>query len=434
MPEWNGNRTPWEKRNLAVLAAQRTLATIGWTMASPSVVIPYLVISLNMPVFLAGFLISVRRAGNLGSTVLSTNIAVSRGTRKKHISATDIVLAMCYVLALASVVVSSNALIAIMLIAAILLIGLTEEYQNLISWDFLADTLHPDNRQRLTYAAITIGGVVVIMLTWLSQIVLIEQPALNRHTLVIAIAVICFITSAASILLVREIRKKAATTATVAADKPDRMQTAWLFLEQFFDTLRELLSMSWFRKFVLIRIALQTVELSVPFFAILAAVAHGASHKGLTALIISSAAAMVVAGPIWRSVGRVSNAAVMGVGALFAAVAGGLLAFNYHWHVADMTVSHSVALFVVMVGMQGVSNARALYYIDLAPEEYRVSGMAMSKSVVRIVGIFLAAGIAVLAHLHHPAWAVLFIAALNLLTAIFVYVMSSEPKPDKRPA
>ncbi|MCG8408897.1 MAG: hypothetical protein MI923_27140, partial [Phycisphaerales bacterium] len=378
-----------EKRNLAVLAAQRTLATIGWTMASPSVVIPYLAISLNMPVFLAGFLISVRRAGNLGSTLLSTNIAASRGTRKKHISATDIVLAMCYVLALASVVVSSDTLIAVMLIAAILLIGLTEEYQNLISWVFLADTLHPDNRQRLTYAAITIGGVGAIMLTWLSQMALIEQPALNRHTLVIAIAVVCFITSAASILLVREIRKKAATT-TVAADKSGRMQTAWLFLKQFFDTLRELLSMSWFRKFVLIRIALQTVELSVPFFAILAAVAHGASHKGLTALIISSAAAMVVAGPIWRSVGRVSNAAVMGVGALLAAVAGGLLAFNYHWHVVDMTVSHSVALFVVMVGTQGVSNARSLYYIDLAPEEYRVSGMAMSKSVVRIVGIFLA--------------------------------------------
>ncbi|MEM6462171.1 MAG: MFS transporter [Pseudomonadota bacterium] len=427
------HQDPREKRNLVVLAGQRTLATIAWTMASPAVVLPYLAISLNMPVFLAGFLISIRRAGNLGSTLLSTNLAARRGNRKADISASDVVIAMCYVLALASVAVDSGLLIAAMLIAAVLLIGLTEEYQNLISWDFLADTLRPDNRQLLSYAAITIGGIGAIMLTWLSQIASQQQPALTQHTLVIAIAVVCFIISAASILLVRENKKQASATNNPPGPQ-GKLQAAWMVLKGFSNSLRELLSMRWFRKFVLIRIALQTVELSVPFFAILAAVAHGASHKGLTALIISSAAAMVVAGPIWRFVGHVSNAAVMGIGALLAAIAGVFLTCNYHWQLVDNTIAHSAALFLVMVGTQGVSTARSLYYLDSAPEAYRVSGMAMSKSIVRIVGFFLATGVALLAHSQHPVWAVLFVAALNLLTAAFVYLLSSESKPDMRPA
>ena len=49
-----------EGRNLAILSGQASLATIGWTLASPSVVLVYLAISLDMPVFLAGLLMTVR--------------------------------------------------------------------------------------------------------------------------------------------------------------------------------------------------------------------------------------------------------------------------------------------------------------------------------------------------------------------------------------
>ncbi|MCP4318300.1 MAG: permease [Hyphomicrobiales bacterium] len=421
-----------EKRNLAVLFGQRALATIGWTMASPAVVLPYLVISLEMPVFLAGFLVSLRRSANLGTAVLGAEFAAARTNKKADISATDFVLAMCYVLALASIAINSSFVVTALLVLAVLIIGLTEEFQNLISWDFLADTLQSDNRQRLTYSAMAIGGLGAILLTWIAHIAMKEHPPLTRHSTVIVIAVVCFLVSAASILLVRELKRSAANT-NIPAVRNGRLKAARQAIAHFYASLRNLLSMPWFRKYVMMRIALQTVELSVPFFAILAAISHGASQKGLTALVISSAAALVVAGPVWRAVGRISNAAVMAGGALVAALAGVLLVGNYYVHLADITVAHSITLFAVTVGMQGVSSARALYYMDMAPKEYRVSGLAVSKSVVRVFGVVLAAGMAALAHLQHVTWAISLVAILNICTAIFVFSAASQPAPDSKP-
>ncbi|MEM9105651.1 MAG: permease, partial [Pseudomonadota bacterium] len=203
-------------------------------------------------------------------------------------------------------------------------------------------------------------------------------------------------------------------------------QAAW---QQSWSSTAELMLMRWFRRYVMISIALQTVELSVPFFAILAAISQGGSQKGLTALILSSAAALVVSGPIWRLVGRRSDGAVMAGGALMAAMAGILLIINYIRPILDVTLIHAAALFAVTVAMTGVSNARTLYFMDLAPKDYRIAGLAASKSVVRIVGIFLATGVAALAHLQHITWAIALVAGLNLLTAVYVFIAAAPPAP-----
>ncbi|MEX3008503.1 MFS transporter [Hoeflea sp. TYP-13] len=422
-----------EKRNLSILFGQRALATMGWTMANPAVVLPYLAISLDVPVFLAGLLVSLRRSANLGVAVLGADFAAARINKKADISVTDFVLALCYVLAVASVISNSTIVVTVMFIVIVLLIGLTEEYQNLISWDFLADTLQSENRQRLMYTAMGIGGIGAIVFAWSAHFVMKEYPPLARHSTVIAIAVICFCVSAVSILLVREWKQQTDSTDPKPGGR-SRLQASREAVASFFSSLRHLLSMPWFRRYVLIRMALQNVELSVPFFAILAAISHGASQKGLTALIISSAAALVIAGPVWRFVGRISNGAVMAGGAIMAALAGVVLIVNHYVQWADVTVVHSLTLFAVTVGVQGVSSARALYYMDIAPKEYRVSGLAVSKSVVRVAGIILAAFMAALAHMQHVTWAIALVAILNVCTAIFVFSVSGKPAHDVKPA
>ncbi|WP_419910978.1 hypothetical protein [Hoeflea sp.] len=419
---------PHEQRNFSVLFGQRALQTIGWSMSNPAVVLSYLAISMEMPVLLAGLLVSIRRSGNVGVAVFGADSASRLVNKKGMIAGTDMILALCSLIAVASVLTASIWVVTAAFLVVVLLIGIVEEYQNLINWDFIADVLQSENRQRLTYAAMGIGGVCTIALAWAVHIATVEYPPFARHSAVVAIAVVSFCVAALSVLQVRGLQSG---TGEHRGTKRGTgvFQSARTGLSGFATELRQLLTMPWFRRFLLVRLALQNVELSIPFFAILAALAHGASQKGLTALIISSAAALMLAGPIWRSVGRLSNGTVMACGSALAAASGCALVINHYAPMIDKTVIHSITLFAVTVGVQGVTNARALYYLDNAPKEHRVAGLAISKSVVKVWSVVLAALMATLAHTQHVAWAIGFVSFLNLCTAIFVLSISGRAKP-----
>ncbi|MDA4844229.1 hypothetical protein [Hoeflea poritis] len=418
---------PDEKRNLSVLFGQRALQTVGWSMSNPAVVLSYLAISMEMPILLAGLLVSVRRSGNVGMAVFGSSAAARLVNKKVVIARTDFILALCALLAIASVLTTSTAVVTATFFFVVLMIGMVEEYQNLINWDFLADVLESQNRQRLIYAAMGIGGTCTIAFTWAVHVATQEYPAFARHAAVVAIAVLSFSIAALSVLQVRDLRV-ATNDNRATGERRNFPQSARLALLDFVSKLRDLLTMPWFRRFLMIRLALQTVELSIPFFAILAAIAHSASHKGLTALIISSAAALMLAGPIWRSIGRLSNGMVMACGSLLAAASGAALVLNHYVPTVDDTIAHSAALFAVTVGVQGVTNARALWYLDNAPKAHRVAGLATSKSVVKVWSVVLAALMAALAHAQHIALAVSLVSFLNLCTAIFILSISGRAK------
>lgn len=419
---------PDEKRNLSVLFGQRALQTIGWSMANPAVVLSYLAISMEMPILLAGLLVSVRRSGNVGVAVFGSGAAARLVNKKSVIAGTDFILALCSLVAIASVLTTSTLVVTAVFFFVVLMIGMVEEYQNLINWDFLADVLQSQNRQRLIYAAMGIGGTCTIAFTWGVHIATQEYPAFARHSAVVAIAVLSFSIAALSVLQVRDLRHATNDNHT-RKKRRGYLQSARLAFSDFVSKLRTLLPMPWFRRFLLIRLALQTVELSIPFFAILAAIEHGASHKGLTALIISSAAALMLAGPIWRSVGRLSNGMVMACGSLLAAASGAALVLNHYVPTVDNTIAHSAALFAVTLGVQGVTNARALYYLDAAPKADRVPGLAISKCVVKVWSVLLAAFMAALAHTQHVALAIALVSFLNLCTAIVVVSIAGREEP-----
>ncbi len=411
-----------EGRNLAILSGQASLATIGWTLASPSVVLVYLAISLDMPVFLAGLLMTVRRAANLSVTILGSGIAANRSNRKRDLAATDGVLAFCFLIAIASVAFGNSTVITIAFILIVACIGFTEEFQSLLNYDFMADVLASKNRTRLMYTAMVIGGLGTIALAWSAHLMMINSSALTRHSTIVLIAIACFCLSATAMLLVREFTTKESDEANQPAEPAQKENALRLYL----DNLRELWGMPWFRRFMTVRFALQTIELSIPFFAILAALTHGTSQRGLTALVISSALALTVAGPIWRTVSVYSNRLVMLMGAVMAASSGILLVLNHFLQFANSIFLHAVALFFVTVAVQGVQTARSLFYMDMAPKEYRVQGLAISKSIVRISGILLTTLMAALAHTQHVVWAIVTLACLNIIAACIAFAVATK--------
>lgn len=423
-PGMRGDDTDEEKRNLSILRGQGTLNTMAWTMANPSVVISYLAISLDMPVILAGLLVTLRQSACLITALFGTPIAARRQQKKIDLAMTDVIVALCFFVALASAAFGTSLIVTLAFIVAILVVGLTGEYQSIVNTDLYGDMLRSDSRDRLFYSVMTFGGAGTAAVALLAHQYFHDSPPFTRHAAIVSIGIVLFVSASAMVLLVREL------SATSADDQTGDIKPAPRFslanrIREIIDNFRLLIELHWFRKYLVVRIALLTVEMSIPFYAILAALSHHGTPKGLTALVLSTALALCVAGPLWQSVGHLSTRAVMIAGAMMAAMAGLLLFTNHFVQAVGAPYIHAVALFIVSVAARGVTTARSLYFMDVAPKQYRVISLGASKVIVRILGVGLSMILATVAHLQHVVWAILIIALINAAAAILAFRVSA---------
>ena len=339
-------------------------------------------------------------------------------------------MAACLLIAILSVLSGSTLAITITLVATMFGLGIASELQSILFADFIGRNMQSESRTRMKYWGMGLGGVGTILLVWPIHVLILEAQPTFRHSTIVSIATACFLVSA---LLIFSVRKYAALSDGLhESSKRQRWKQE---LRKRVSNYRLLADTPWFRKFMVVRLSLQSVELALPFFAILAAFTNEDSARGTTALlIISSALALTVAGPLWRLLSRASYRVVMVVGCILAALSGMLLVGNHFLQLFDPTYLHAAALFVVTVATRGVFSARSLYFLDIAPDEHRVAELTVSKSLVRIAAITFSALLAAVAHMQHVVWAIVAIAVVNLLAAGLCYVLASATRSETQSA
>lgn len=412
-------------RNLRVLAGQHGLNMAAWTMANPSVVLVYLAVSQDVPVFIAGMLVTVRNSANLLSALFGADRVASRTSQKADIAKTNLFIAACFLFAILTFLIGSVTVIAAALILIVACIGVAEQYQIMLKSDFVGDMLESEDRTRMTYISLALGGAMAIGMTSLVHIGMDRYPRLTAHSTIIGIAVVFFCLSALTILLVREIIQTGSKVEREAhAARPTGSVSE--SITKFRDNTLRMMAMPWFRQFMAVRFTLMTIRLSVPFFAILAALTHSDTHRGLTAMVISTAVGFVVSGPLWAAASKISNRFVMLMGGLLAASCGLLLVVHHVFQIFNTVHVHAITLFLVTVAAEGVTNARSLYYLDIAPKAYRVRGLAVSKTLIRATGIVVTTIMAAAAHMHHVVWAIALLAGLNLIAGGAAFVLAGR--------
>ncbi len=398
------------KRNVPVLAGQSILSQIAWTLGSPSIVLPFLAVSLEMPMFLAGSLVSIRMFGSMISDVFLAQTIAAKQQKKRAIALTEFAIGGCLLMAMLIAATGVVPLIAIAFVAAFFLIGLIEETQSLMFTDLLGDHVKSKSRMLLNYLQLGAGGLAAIGIALLIHEITKENPPFSRHSTVIATSVAFFLFSGLSILAMLEISKNAPKNGDAKAEK--RRSFA-----EIFKGIVVMFEQPWFRRYMVMRLPLVVVSLSVPFFALIAAEAHHASAKGLTAMIVSSASGYLVSAPLWQLVNMKSHRTVMVAGTLMVATTGAVL-LTFHYLGIDHEIHlHAVALFIVTVAVTGVSSARKLYFLDVAPKDQRVQGAAAIKSICRVAAVVLSGILAGVAHMHEVALAIVFISLVSLWAA-----------------
>lgn len=414
-----GNPKELEKRNLPVLAGQSVLSQVAWTMGSPSIVLPFLAVSLEMPMFLAGALVSVRQAGAMLSDMF-LSVPISAWPQKKRaIAVTEVAIGACLLAAIVVAAMGGTPMVAVAFVLAFFMIGLIEEVQALMFTDLWGDHLQSKTRIWMQYLQLGAGGLGAIALTLVLHQLTLGNPPFSRHSTVIAVSAVFFVLSGLLILAMAELSRA----------KPP-VQPARRAAGQFFSDVRTMFEFAWFRRYLAMRLPLVVVSLSVPFFALIAAEAHHGSARGLTALIISSATGYLVAAPLWQIVNMKSHRAVMVSGALMVAVTGAVLVVFHYMHIDHDVHLHAVALFVATVATTGIGSARKLYFLDVAPKEQRVKASAAIKSICRIAAIAISASLAAVAHMNEVAMAVVFIVLCSLWAAVNCFRFVKPPKKD----
>ncbi|WP_245223224.1 MULTISPECIES: MFS transporter [unclassified Ruegeria] len=411
------------KRNVPVLTGQSIMSQVAWTLGSPSVVLPFLAVSFELPMFVAGALVSVRMVGSMISDFFLAQSVAAKSQKKRAIALTEAVIGACLVTAMAAAATGIVPLIAVIFVSVFFVIGLVDEVQNLMFTDLLGDHLHSRSRMVMQYLQLGGGGLCAIGLALLVHQITKENPPFSRHSTMIGVSVAFFMFSGLLMLAMTE-NAGTAEPAKKAETKPKL---------SFRANVQGILSMfefPWFRRFMIMRMPLVAVTLSVPFFALIAAEAHHSSAQGLTAMIVSSASGYLVSGPLWQFVNMKSHRAVMMVGTLMVAATGSvLLAFHYLGIDHDVHL-HAIALFVVTVAVTGISSARKLYFLDIAPKDLRVQGTAAVKSITRLSAVLLSAALAAVAHMHEVALAVAFIVAASLVSCVTCYRMMEPVRED----
>lgn len=411
-------------RNLPLLTGQSTLATAAWMMASPSIVLTFLAVSLDMPIFLIGALVSIRQLANSLTDVFLFNAITRIQNRKRALSVTDLTLALCFGATIIVVLFGDRSQAMVVFVICIFIMGSVDEFQQLLLTDFISDNLRSHARLKLRYAQMAFGGIFAVALTWAAHELTLELPPLHRHSIIVAIGVICFALSAFAVLAVRDLT---ARPSLPAAARTSALKT----LTAYFSNVVQMLEHGWFRKFVALRIAFASVVLSVPFFSLISAEAHHASNKGLTALVISYALGYIVAGPLWGALNNVSHRLVMVSCAVLVGISGAILATLHFLHIDHDVRVHAAAIFMASVAVRGVGAVFSLYFMDIAPKEQRVTGIAVARSFVRVAMITLSATLAAVAHLHETAWAIVFITVVSFSAAAFSHLLTRSSKPER---
>ena len=384
---------------------------MGWTVAGPSIVLTYIAIALNLPVVVAGLLVTARHLACFGTNIFGTRSATLIANRKRAIAVVDGIIACSYALVVAAVSFGNQATIIAGLFLAVITGAVAKEYKVLLMTDLFGDNLQPDGRRAVQYAQMLIAGIGAIALAGAAHWFVRDNPLIQHYLLIIAIAIICFFGSSALMLVYDDIQQSGPVE-----DQNEQGQS--LLSYTFFPMARELLVLPWFRKFLYLRLMIVAAGLSLPFFSLVTALSHDPSSGVLTTLIISSAAATVVASRIWRELNKYSNRLVILLSALLIAATGAVLLAEYNYKLANSVLLHAAVLFVVTIALKGLTSALTLHMLEIAPKSQRVACQSVSKSVCRAFVVILSLALAGLAHVGAIDWLISLIIAIALATAL----------------
>lgn len=358
--------------NFLLNALNGAATKLAEQLASPGLVLPWLLGAVGAPAALVGLLVPIRRGGALLPQLSIAGRIRARARRKWYWVGAGAVQAAALVAMIPALLLLPPTAAGLAVVAALAIFSVASGVGSVAFKDVMAKTIPKGRRGRLLGTRATVGGLLALGAAALLRTQLAEDDSLTPYLILLAAAAGLWLLASALFAGIREF--DGATEGGRNALEEARAGLHFLKAEPAF------------ARFVGARGLLLAAQLAGPFYALQAQAAVGVDAGNLVILIMASSLGAVLSSPFWGRFSDASARRVMVAGGIWTALTvalalgGELLPENQLGLILFGLVFLSSGFAVA-----GVRLGRKTYLLDGAPERDRPLMVAVANTAVGVL-------------------------------------------------
>lgn len=392
-----------QPRNFLIHVVSLVASKTGDRLASPKLVLSWLMTHLGAPAWMLGFLVPLRESLSLLPQLFVAGYMRVVGVRKWFWVGGSVVQGIT-VMGMAFVAVTlEGATAGAAILALLVLFSLARGVCSVAAKDVLGKTVGKNRRGMATGYASSIAGAATIVVGIVAVFVPPDRQGAGFFGILLATAGVLWLFAAAFFSRLNEYSGSTEGGGNAIAEA---IRQIGLIRRD-----REL------RRFLIARSLLLSTALVAPFYVGLASRYSDSALSQLGWLLVATGAASFISAPIWGRLADRSSRVTMSLAALLAAAAGfGTAALSLIPEWPWLSAGFAFTYFLLSMAHAGVRLGRKTHLIDMATADNRASYVAVSNT---FIGVMLLAGGAFggLASAAGPAAAILVLSVLSLLAA-----------------
>ncbi|MTH96344.1 MFS transporter [Roseibium sp. RKSG952] len=289
----------------------------------------------------------------------------------------------------------------------------------------MAHAWHPGERQKHLSTAEVIAGLSSIVIALAPAFIFETVDELTSHIRLLwaalfSIALGMFI----AVVFSRSPAQQAKIDRGTTTAKPKTS-----IFKQARTSYQTLFALTWFRRFMFMRVMLISVQYGAVFYALHAAEQHAAKPGSLLVFAISGALGGLVSGVISRLKALRDSRHCIMIGALAGLIAAAIALSMEIEPTVNLVVVYTLVFFFLAIADGIIYIGYTAYYLDRIDKKHVENGLALSKLIVQPFVFVQTAILAYVAHFHHVGVPIVILAVIAVLG-----VLSAAALPGSNPA
>jgi hypothetical protein len=363
--------------NFLLMIFSHFFTKLGDALANPKVVLPWVMESLQAPLYLIGFLVPIRESGSLIPQLFIASYIRAVAVRKWVWILGSLAQAVA-IAAIGLVAWTLNGAAAgWSIIGLLVLFSLARGLSSVASKDVLGKTIPKTRRGQVNGWSASAAGLITVALALLLLFSGTDQLPPQAYGLLLAGAGLLWLIAAAIYARINELPGETEGGGNAVVEAIKRL-----------DILR---SDRPFRRFVITRALLLCSALTAPYYVVLAQQKLGSAAATLGLFMLASGAASLISAPLWGRFADLSSRRVMMVAAMLTASIGLVVYLLDNLQPAWLAIGWMLPAlyFCLSIAHQGVRIGRKTYLVDLAQGNRRTDYVAVGNTVIGLILLLL---------------------------------------------